>query len=100
MSKQARSDTTFGSIEGAAEYLGLLLESVNEARVDLEAETALSSSPGMERRRPIKSSTCVSRRGVTGIESPMPGDPHPARPSAESDLPARGRRELWAHEKI
>ncbi len=51
MSKQARSDTTFGSIEGAAEYLGLLLESVNEARVDLEAETALSSAPGMERRR-------------------------------------------------
>jgi hypothetical protein len=54
----------------------------------------------MERRRPIKSSTCVSRRGVTGIESPMPGDPHPARPSAESDLPARRRRELWVHEKI
>ncbi|PYQ03830.1 MAG: hypothetical protein DMF82_12230 [Acidobacteria bacterium] len=51
MSKQTRSDTTFGSIEGAAEYLGLLLESVNEARVDLEAETALSSAPGMERRR-------------------------------------------------
>ena len=51
MSKETRSDTTFGSIEGAAEYLGLLLESVNEARVDLEAETALSSAPGMERRR-------------------------------------------------
>ena len=51
MSKQTRSDTTFGSIEGAAEYLGLLLESVNEARVDLEAEAALSSAPGMERRR-------------------------------------------------
>lgn len=51
MSKETRSDTTFGSIEGAAEYLGLLLESVNEARVDLEAEAALSSAPGMERRR-------------------------------------------------
>ncbi len=51
MSKETRSDTTFGSIEGAAEYLGLLLESVNEARVDLEAETTLSSAPGLERRR-------------------------------------------------
>lgn len=51
MSKETGSDTTFGSIEGAAEYLGLLLESVNEARVDLEAEAALSSAPGMERRR-------------------------------------------------
>jgi len=51
MSKERPADTTFGSIEGAAEYLGLLLESVNEARVDLEAETALSSAPGMERRQ-------------------------------------------------
>jgi hypothetical protein len=51
VSKETRSDTTFASIEGATEYLGLLLESVNEARVDLEAETALSSAPGMERRR-------------------------------------------------
>jgi hypothetical protein len=51
VSKETRSDTTFASIEGAAEYLGLLLESVNEARVDLEAETAQSSSPGLERRR-------------------------------------------------
>jgi len=51
MSKERPADTTFGSIEGAAEYLGLLLESVNEARVDLEAETVLSSAPGMERRR-------------------------------------------------
>ena len=51
MSKERPTDTTFGSIEGAAEYLGLLLESVNEARVDLEAETTLSSAPGLERRR-------------------------------------------------
>ena len=51
MSKKRSADTTFGSIEGAAEYLSLLLESVNEARVDLEAETTLSSAPGMERRR-------------------------------------------------
>jgi hypothetical protein len=51
MSKDRPADTTFGSIEGAAEYLSLLLDSVNEARADLEAETALSSTPGMERRR-------------------------------------------------
>lgn len=51
MSKERPADTTFGSIEGAAEYLSLLLESVNEARTDLEAETALSSAPGMERRQ-------------------------------------------------
>lgn len=48
MSKETRTDTTFGSIEGAAEYLGLLLESVNEAREDLEAET---SAAGAERRQ-------------------------------------------------
>ena len=44
-------EAVFGSIEGAAEYVGLLLESVNEARLDLESETALSAAPGMERRR-------------------------------------------------
>src|SRR4051794_8038866 len=53
-------------------------------------------------RWPIKSSTRGSRRGRGRhrLKSPTPGDPHPARPSAESDLPARGRRELRAHEKI
>jgi len=51
MSKETRVDTTFGSIEGAAEYLGLLLESVNEAREDLEAETAVASAAGAERRQ-------------------------------------------------
>ncbi len=51
MSRETRADTTFGSIEGAAEYLGLLLESVNEARADLEAETALASAAGAERRQ-------------------------------------------------
>jgi hypothetical protein len=44
-------DTAFGSIEGAAEYVGLLLESVDEARADLEAETALSAAAGRERRK-------------------------------------------------
>jgi len=51
MSKETRVETTFGSIEGAAEYLGLLLESVNEARQDLEAETALASAAGADRRQ-------------------------------------------------
>src|SRR3954471_9322192 len=44
-------ETAFGSIEGAAEYLRLLLESVDEARVDLEAETAVSAASGLERRQ-------------------------------------------------
>ena len=51
MSTETRADTTFGSIEGAADYLGLLIESVNEAREDLEAETALASAAGAERRQ-------------------------------------------------
>ncbi|HEY2944042.1 MAG TPA: hypothetical protein VGN09_16530 [Vicinamibacteria bacterium] len=51
MNKEIRADTTFGSIEGAADYLGLLLESVNEARTDLEAETVLASAAGAERRQ-------------------------------------------------
>src|SRR4051812_44406626 len=29
----------------------------------------------------------------------MPGDPHPARPSAESDLPTRGVITLTAHDR-
>jgi len=49
--KRTQSETTFGSIEGAAEYLGLLLESVNEAREDLEAETAVASAAGAQRRQ-------------------------------------------------
>src|SRR4051812_23469166 len=44
-------ETAFGSIEGAAEYLRLLLESVDEARVDLEAETAGSAASGLGRRQ-------------------------------------------------
>ena len=51
MSKVTRADTTFGSIEGAAEYLGLLVESVNEAREDLEAETTVASAAGADRRQ-------------------------------------------------
>lgn len=51
MSKKSHAETKFGTIEGAAEYLGLLLESVEEARVDLEAETTLASAAGAERRQ-------------------------------------------------
>jgi hypothetical protein len=51
MSKETRADKTFGSIEGAAEYLGLLVESVNEARADLEAETTVASAAGADRRQ-------------------------------------------------
>src|SRR5438093_12327488 len=51
MNKEKRVDTTFSRIEGAADYLGLLIESVNEARTDLEAETALASAAGAERRQ-------------------------------------------------
>jgi hypothetical protein len=48
--KQTRTETTFGSIEGAAEYLALLVESVNEAREDLASEAALASAAGEGRR--------------------------------------------------
>jgi hypothetical protein len=51
VSKKSQAETKFGSIEGAAEYLGLLLESVNEAREDLETETGLASAAGAERRQ-------------------------------------------------
>lgn len=50
MSKKSQAETKFGSIEGAAEYLGLLLESVKEAHKDLEAEAQLASAVGAERR--------------------------------------------------
>ena len=50
MSKDSPAETKFGSIEGAAEYLGLLLESVDEARGDLEAETQLAVQGAAERR--------------------------------------------------
>jgi hypothetical protein len=50
VSKKSQAETKFGTIEGAAEYLGLLLESVDEAREDLEEETRLASAVGAERR--------------------------------------------------
>jgi hypothetical protein len=47
---QSQAETNFGSIEGAAEYLGRLLEAVNEAHEDLKAEALLAASTGAERR--------------------------------------------------
>jgi hypothetical protein len=51
VSRKSQAETKFGSIEGAAEYLGLLLESVDEARGDLETETQLAAEVGAERRQ-------------------------------------------------
>jgi hypothetical protein len=50
VSKESQTETKFGSIEGAAEYLGLLLESVDEARADLEGEAKSAAEVGAERR--------------------------------------------------
>lgn len=51
MSQKSQADTSFGSIEGAAEYLGRLLEAVNEAHEDLKGEALLAASTGAERRQ-------------------------------------------------
>lgn len=50
MSQKPHAETNFGSIEGAAEYLGQLLEAVNEAHDDLKGEALLAASTGAERR--------------------------------------------------
>jgi hypothetical protein len=50
VSQKSQAETNFGSIEGAAEYLGQLLEAVNEAQRDLTAEALLAASTGAERR--------------------------------------------------
>lgn len=50
MRQKSQAETNFGSIEGAAEYLGQLLEAVNEAHRDLNAEALLAASTGAERR--------------------------------------------------
>jgi hypothetical protein len=51
LNERSQAETTFASIEGAAEYLGLLLESVDEARADLESETQRAAAVGAERRQ-------------------------------------------------
>jgi hypothetical protein len=50
VSEKSKVETNFGSIEGAAEYLAELLEAVDEAQADLNAEALLASSMGAERR--------------------------------------------------
>jgi hypothetical protein len=50
VSDESRTETNFGSIEGAARYLGDLLKAVDEARDDLKAEALLAASTGAERR--------------------------------------------------
>jgi hypothetical protein len=50
VSQKSKVETNFGSIEGAAEYLGQLLDAVDEAHADLNAEALLASSMGAERR--------------------------------------------------
>jgi hypothetical protein len=47
----SQAETTFGSIESAAEYLALLLEVVEDARRELEQETTEATAAGAERRR-------------------------------------------------
>jgi hypothetical protein len=49
--EKSSAETTFGSIESAAEYLALLLEVVEEARADLETETNSASAAGADRRQ-------------------------------------------------
>jgi hypothetical protein len=50
VSQKSQAETNFGSIEGAAQYLGQLLEAVDEAHADLKAEALLAASTGAERR--------------------------------------------------
>lgn len=44
------SDTPFGSLEAAHEYLGLLLEAVQKARADVDADLAALSAEGETKR--------------------------------------------------
>jgi hypothetical protein len=43
-------ETPFDSIEGSHEYVSLLADAVEEARKEVEADAALASSEGAERR--------------------------------------------------
>src|SRR5207247_2349499 len=75
MNKETRVDTTFGSIEGAADYLGLLIDSVNDAREALEAAAALAAAArAAERSRPA--SRARARPTTTSVINPAPA---PAR---------------------
>jgi hypothetical protein len=43
-------ETPFDSIEGSQEYVSLLAEAIEEARREVEEDTALASQEGAERR--------------------------------------------------
>lgn len=46
-----RSETPFENIEGALEYVNLLLEAIQEAQQQVEGEITLAASPGLTRRK-------------------------------------------------
>ncbi len=46
-----KHETPFESIEGALEYMNLLLEAAREAQGEVEAEIALAVEPSMVRRK-------------------------------------------------
>jgi hypothetical protein len=46
-----RPETPFDSIEGSLEYMSLLAEVLEEAMHEVDADVALASSDGAERRR-------------------------------------------------
>lgn len=46
-----RLETPFENIESAAEYVGLLLEAIEEAQEQVEKEIALAANPRLARRK-------------------------------------------------
>jgi hypothetical protein len=46
-----KAESPFSSVEGSHEYLSLLAEAADEARQDVEAEIALASAVGADRRK-------------------------------------------------
>ena len=44
-------ETPFDSIEGSQEYVSLLAEAIEEARRDVDADVAIATAEGAERRR-------------------------------------------------
>ena len=46
-----KCETPFDSLEGSHEYIALLAEVIDEARRDVEAEIALATAEGAERRK-------------------------------------------------
>ncbi|MGI8990521.1 MAG: hypothetical protein ACR2I2_13210 [Bryobacteraceae bacterium] len=46
-----QSETPFDSIDGSHQYVALLADAIEEAKVDVEAEIALANADGAPRRR-------------------------------------------------